>query len=90
MKGLLHTDPAPVLQGGKVSGASGLFIDVDVVHFQEMELWLSLNAPLFWLAQRKERKKRLKISESLLSSLKTNHYCTALGSRRWVGNTGTV
>lgn len=30
---------------------------------------------------------RLKISESLLSRLKSNHYWMALGSRKWVENT---
>lgn len=42
---------------------------------------------LFWQTQKKEKKKGLKSQKSLLSSLKSNHYCMALGGRKWVENT---
>lgn len=58
IKGLLHTDWAWVLQWGNVLGASGSSVVASDIHFQKMELWLSLNSPLFWLAQRKEKKRK--------------------------------
>lgn len=67
IQGLLLTGWAWVLQWGDVLGASGSSVVASDIHFQKMELWLSLNSPLFWLAQRKEKKKRLKF-QSLFSA----------------------
>lgn len=58
------------------------------MHFQEMELWLSLNSHIFsgQLTEEK-KKKRFKTSESFISSLKSNHYWLALGGgKKWVEN----
>lgn len=60
-KGLLHTDWVWMLQWGNVLDASGSLVVASDMHFQEMELWLSLNSHIFSGQLREKKKKRRKL-----------------------------